>query len=79
MTSIEVPRVHCAPNRRRRKSSKLKTSRNRVDVAELQNTTSNLHLKELERHIRIGRAAKKTVRQRAVNIREETIPHHMGT
>ena len=77
MTSIEVPRVDCAPYRRRRKSIKPKTSRSRVNVAELQNTTSNFHLKELKRHIWVSGTAEKTVRQRGMDIGEKTIPNHM--
>ena len=77
MPSIEVPRVHCTPYCRRRKSSKMKASKSRVDIAKLKDSTPNLDLEELKRHVRIGRRAQMTVCQRTVDICQETIPYHM--
>ena len=75
--SIEVPGIHCTTYRRRRKSIKTKASRSRVDVAEAKNTTPNLDLEELKRHVRVGRRAQVTVRQRAVDVSQEAVSYQM--
>ena len=77
MPSIEVPRIHRAPYSRRRKIIKLKASRSRVNITELKESTTNLDLEELKRHVRASRSAEKTVRQGTVKVSQETIPYQV--
>ena len=77
MPSIEIPHIHHALHCRRRKSSKLKASRGRVNITKVNNTTPNRDLKQLKSHIRIDGGAKKAVCHRAVDVRQETVSYHM--
>lgn len=68
MLSIKIPHIHCAPQCRLRKSSKVKARRGRVHITKLKDTIPDGDLKEQKSYFRIDRGTKKALCQRAENV-----------